>query len=187
MKRITRLLLTFLLMVPLMAAGNAANAMNLDEMQTIVSDSRAAVDQALAQLEAANAGGNLQAIQLAQNALDMAILNYDIASESLAKAQKGLVVNDSVMLACREIAAGVTNTCNLLEAGALGDAQVAYDATAARSADLPPQDTGGLPAGLADIQANIFSALAESSSIMAAGGRGTGDGLDVGTGTASPI
>jgi hypothetical protein len=54
-----------------------------------VVNARGAVDTALAQLQSALITGDLQTVQLAQDALDQAISNYAIASETLEKARNG--------------------------------------------------------------------------------------------------
>ena len=89
MRRIHSLLLIVFLLVPVMFLSNPAHAMDTDQMQTIVDNARGAVDTALAQLQSAIRTGDVQTVQLAQDALDLAISNYAIASETLEKARNG--------------------------------------------------------------------------------------------------
>ena len=184
MKRIHSLLLIVFLLVPFMASSNPAYAMHISEMETIVANSRSAVDTALAQLQSALTTGDRQIVQLAQNALDLSIENYAIASDSLAKAQAGDTVSDSTMEACNDVADGVGNVCNLLAAGNLSDAQAAYDTA---YSTLPPSShEGEIPSGLADIKSQILAASSDSATIIAGGGT-TGTSESLGTSNASPI
>jgi hypothetical protein len=89
MRRIHSLLLVVFLLVPIMFLSNPAQAMPISQMETIVANARGAVDTALAQLQSALITGDLQTVQLAQQALDLAISNYAIASETLEKARNG--------------------------------------------------------------------------------------------------
>ncbi len=189
MKRMNYLLLTVLLLVPLMLSSITAQAMHIDQMQTIVTNARNAVDTALAQLQSAIRTGDVQTVQLAQQALDLAIGNYAVASESLEKAQAGEPVSDSTMQACNDIANGVSNVCSLIAGESLSAAQVAYNIAEGTYGSLPPPaNPDQIPVGLADIQAQILAASSESATIIANGG-GTGSGTadSLGTSTASPI
>jgi hypothetical protein len=186
MKRINCFLLSAFLLIPLLFLNNTVHAMPISQMEaivqmeTIVADSRGAVDNALAQLESTLRTNDQQAVHLAQQALDLAVANYAIASESLAKIQAGQSVRNSTMLACSDIASGVNSVCNLIAAGDMSAAQAAYTS-------LPRLTSPGqLPAGLADIEGRILAASTEAASVLS-GSAGADDGLGVSTETASPI
>ena len=185
MKRIHSLLVIVFLLIPIMVSSSPAYAMPIDQMETIVADSRGAVETALAQLQSAVRTGDPQTVQLAQQTLDLAIANYAIASETLEKAQAGETVSDSTMLACSDIADGLDKVCEWIAAGSLAIAQTSYNIVSTTYDSLPPpSNSGQLPAGLEDIAEQISATFTESSSITS-GSSGASDGL--GINTASPI
>ena len=188
MRRINYLLLTVSLLVPLMLLSNPVQAMHIDQMETIVENARSSVDTALAQLQSAITTGDPQTVKLAQDALDLAIANYAIASESLEKARAGETVSDSTMLACNDIANGVGDVCSLIAANSLADAQSAYDTASTTYDSLPPpSNPDQIPAGLGDIQGQILTASTEAAAILGGGGTGSGTADSLGTSAASPI
>ncbi len=188
MKQIHSLLLIASLLVPLMLLSNPVQAMHIDQMETIVENARSSVDTALAQLQSAITTGDPQTVKLAQDALDLAVANYAIASESLEKARAGETVSDSIMLACNDIADGVSNVCSLIADGSLNAAQLAYNIAEGTYGSLPPPvNPDQIPAGLGDIQAQILTASTEAAAILAGGGTGSGTADSLGTSAASPI
>ena len=189
MRRIHSLLLIVFLLIPLMLSSNPAYGMDTGQMETIVANARSAVDTAMAQLQSAIRTGDVKTVQLAQDALDLAIGNYAVASESLAKVQEaGGAVSDSVMLGCNDVANGVINVCSLIARNNLPDAQSSYNTASTKYDSLPPSaNPGEIPGGLADIQAEILSASSESATIIAGGGTDSGTADSLGTNNASPI
>ncbi len=158
--------------------------MHIDQMRTIVKNSKVAVNSALTQLQSAIITGDPAVVQLAQQTLDLAIANYAIASESVEKMWAGETVSDSTMQACNDVADGVVNVCNLLAANSLAKAQSAYDTLS--SSQPPPANPGQIPFGLADIEGQILAASSDSATILAGGGS-TGTSGSLGTNNASPI
>ena len=187
MRRIHSFLLIICLLIPFMVSSNPAYGMQVSQMETIVANARGAVDTALAQLQSALTTGDRQTVQLAQQTLDLAIANYTTADESLAKAQAGETVSDSIMPACNNIADGVVDVSNLLAANSLAEAQSAYDAASNTYSNLPPPlNPGQLPAGLADIESQLLAASSESASVLS-GSAEASDLLGIDTDIVSPI
>ena len=170
MRRMNWALLIAFLLAPLMFSGNQAYGMDISQMETTVANSRGSVDCSLAQLQSALRAGDRQTVQLAQQALDLAIANYAIASESLEKARAGEAVSDSTMPACNDIADGLGKVCNWIAGGSLAIARTNYNIMSATYDSLPPpSNPGKIPNGLADIRALILTASTESAAILAGG------------------
>ena len=187
MRRINCTLLIAFLLAPLMFLGNPAYGMDISQMETIVANSRGSVDCTLARLQSVLVAGDRQTVQLTQQALDLAVANYAIASESLEKARAGETVSDSTMAACNDIADELGDACDRIADGSLAIAERFYNMASTKYDSLPPpSNPGKIPSGLADIRAQILAASSESAAILA-GGRTPGRTDSLGSSRASEI
>lgn len=192
MKRLLGLVFMVMVLVPFMASVTPAYEMHEDDARATVDVSYQAVENVLAALQSANASGDTAKIDLALQALDLAMANYAVASDHLAMIQAGNPVDDAILLACDAVTGALNSFSSLVAANDLDAAQVSFTHAQGLAADLPPPASpGALPAGLAGIESQIIAASAEASSILWGTGGGTGGGIGDGrwggTQNASPI
>ena len=172
-----------------MVSGNPAFSMDTGEMETITANARKAVVCILTRLQSTLISGDSQEVRLAQQTLDLAVSNYAVAGETLEKVRRGESVSDFIMPACNDIADEVVNICNLIGAGNLESAQLAYETSSSIYSSLPPPaNAAQIPAGLADLEVQIMAATAEAATILSGAGReGKGAIETLETKPASPI
>jgi len=193
MKRILGFIFIALLLVPLAGIANPADAtMPESDGVRIVEASHQAVQDSIDALQAANDSGDIELIDQALQALNLAVKNYAVASEYLARLQAGEPLDDTVLTNCYVIADNLSNYSSKLLAGQLDGAQAFYTEAMRAEAFLPaPASPGVIPAGLADLSSRLTTVSSEAVSLLRAAGvigeeRGTGK-LGTNTNVGSPI
>lgn len=170
MKRLLGFVLMALVLVPLIGFVKPACAMPEADAIAIVDLSYQAVQNTLAELQAANGSGDTARIDQALQALDLAIKIYAVASGELARIQAGEPGDNSALTACNVVASDLNSFAAQMTANNPAGAQSSFASAQKHGANLPPMDGDILPAGIASLNSQIIASASEAITILRAAG-----------------